>query len=224
MFDKFKCAKPGCNMAPLSLIIDGKKQSFGGYCLRHTVDQEKVTEDFYKYIMENDKIVGLNVAGITFDGMEKFDLTEKRFYGCNFQHCIFSGIHSRHLRSRMCSFDFCMFMDCNLLESNMQFTSFAGAKFSHVLFTGSDMIQNNFCGLSSYQSSFDNSDLYNSRFIKANLVDTSIRNCNIKKTLFNACLYNNVSFRLSNTNEAIYDLADKEIFMNKDDEPLGIKK
>ena len=81
-------------------------------------------------------------------------------------------------------FDFATFADCNLLQSNMQFTSFAGSTFSHTLFTGSDMIQDNFSGIQSYQSSFDDSDLYNSRFIRAKLIDTSFRNCNVKKTVF----------------------------------------
>ncbi|WP_375294134.1 pentapeptide repeat-containing protein, partial [Klebsiella pneumoniae] len=69
---------------------------------------------------------------MTFSGI---DLTDKKFYGCNFQHCFFIGIKAKNLRSRVCSFDFALFTDCNLLNSNIQYASFAGAKFIHVLFT-----------------------------------------------------------------------------------------
>ena len=64
-----------------------------------------------------------------------------------------------------------------LAGSTMQFTSFACCTFSHTIFTGSDMVQNNFNGVQAFQSSFDDSDLYNSRFIGAHLVDTSLLGC-----------------------------------------------
>jgi len=195
------------------------------YCLMHAPNAEEITHKMFHYIAHTEKIIGLNASGVAFSNIDDFNLTNKRFYGCNFMQCIFRGLQSKGFRSRMSTFDFAVFSDCNLLESNIQFTSFAGAKFSHVLFTGSDMIQDNFTGLESFQSSFDDSDLYNSRFIKARLIDTSIRNCNIKNTVFREIEQQNLSFRLSNTNEAIFDERGSALFtgMKELDNPVGAK-
>jgi uncharacterized protein YjbI with pentapeptide repeats len=204
------CLSRSCMKAALSAFDEnGCITEVSNYCLEHSQTPALVKESIYRYIQTHDKIVGLTANGITF---EDIDLTNKRFYGCSFQHCTFTGLKSRGFRSRMSMFDFAVFSDCNLLESNMQFTSFAGATFSHVLFTGSDMIQDNFCGLTACQSSFDDSDLYNSRFIRAKLVDTSIRNCNIKKTIFFELDQQNVSFKMSNTHEAVFDERGSALF------------
>ena len=203
MYSQNNCMEPGCyNTALSSFSVDNEIFEIPGYCHEHIHDKEKIKETIYNYINSHSKIVGLNAAGITF---ENIDLTDKKFYGCNFMHCKFINLHSTGFRSRMSMFDFSIFSDCNLLQSNIQFTSFAGSTFSHTLFTGSDMIQDNFCGIQSYQSSFDDSDLYNSRFAKAKLIDTSFRNCNVKKTVFRYIEMQNVLFKYSNTREAIFD-------------------
>jgi uncharacterized protein YjbI with pentapeptide repeats len=205
------CIEPGCwNEAISTFNEQGEITETPGYCFEHHPEKEKITQDIYNYIRNHTKIVGLNASGITF---ENIDLTDKRFYGCFFQHCKFINLHSTGFRSRMSMFDFAIFSDCNLLQSNMQFTSFAGSTFSHTLFTGSDLIQDNFNGIQSYQSAFDDADLYNSRFVKAKLIDTSFRNCNIKKTVFMGIEQQNVSFKSSNTREAIYGETDSELFM-----------
>ena len=102
-------------------------------------------------------------------------------------------------------FDFSTFSDCSFTQSNIQFSSFSGSKLVHATFTGSDLIHNNFNGITSYQSSFDDSDLYNSRFIKAILINTSMINCNLKKAAFYEAAWEGVSFKLSNTREALID-------------------
>ncbi len=112
----------------------------------------------------------------------------------------------------MSMFDFATFADCNLTKSNIQFASFGGATFSHVLFTGSDMVHDNFCQIQAFQSSFDDSDLYNSRFINAKLIDVSLRNCNLKQTIIANCEQENVSFKMSNTFEAIFDFRGSALF------------
>lgn len=213
------CKCPDCNRIAISDFDEnGELIENGDYCFKHHPNREDITRKIYEYINTHEKIVGLNANGLTFS---EINLTDKKFYGCNFKHCFFRGLQSTGFRSRMSSFDFAMFTDCNLLKSNIQFTSFAGTKFIHVLFTGSDMIQDNFSGLSAIQSSFDDSDLYNSCFIKANLVDTSFRNCNIKKVVFYEVSQTNVSFKLSNTKEAIFDKCGSDIF--KGIENGGIK-
>ena len=198
MFTYSSCQEPGCNRNALS--------SFGSnehFCLFHVPDKEKIKAKIYDYIRNHEKIIGLVANGIFFSDV---DFSNKKFYGCSFQHCTFSNIKTENCRSRMSIFDFSIFTDCSFLKSNMQFTAFAGAAFSHVLLTGSDLIQNNFSGISAYQSSFDDSDLYNSRFIRAKLVNTSFRNCNVKKTIFFDIERTDVSFRMSNTREAIFDI------------------
>lgn len=210
MFSQNNCIEPDCCNSSLSFFSsENEIIEKPNYCIEHCTDKEAITKQIYEYINQHEKIIGLNVAGIVF---ENIDLTNKKFYGCNFMNCKFINIHSTGIRSRMSMFDFSVFSDCNLLQSNLQFTSFAGSTFSHTLFTGSDMIQDNFCGIQSYQSSFDDSDLYNSRFVKAKLVDTSFRNCNVKKTVFKFIEQQNVLFKYSNTREAIFDEEQSQLF------------
>jgi uncharacterized protein YjbI with pentapeptide repeats len=215
MYTLNKCLVRSCrNLALSTFDENGNITENKNYCLDHIPDPGKIKEQIYNYINTHDKIIGLNTAGITFTDI---NLTNKRFYGCNFQHCTFINLHSEGFRSRMSMFDFAVFSDCNLLNCNMQFTSFAGCTFSHTLFTGSDMIQNNFNGVQAYQSSFDDSDLYNSRFIHAKLVNTSFRDCNVKKTIFCEIEQENVSFKMSNTREAVFDRRGSALFLGSDE-------
>lgn len=204
MFTHELCSKPGCNKFAISRINRmGEIDSKNSFCLEHHPDIEGFKQDLIKYFNTNDKIVGLYAYGLRFDGL---DFSGKGFYGCYMHHCTFTNIHTEHFRSRISTFDFSTFSDCNLIKSNLQFVSLAGSKFSHVLFTDSELVQNNFCGIQSYQSSFDDSDLYNSRFIRANLVNTSFRNCNLKRTNFAEISIQNISLKLSNTREAFFTL------------------
>ncbi|MBQ4235455.1 MAG: pentapeptide repeat-containing protein [Treponema sp.] len=198
-----QCQYPGCRSYAISSISeDGNICESDGFCFKHAANPEKLTDDIKKYIMTHDKIVGLNASSLVFEGM---DLSNKKFYGCNFQHATFNTIHSTGMRARMCMFDFSTVSDSSFMNSNIQFSSFAGSKMVHAIFTGSDLIQNNFNGITAYQSSFDDSDLYNSRFIKAVLINTSMINCNLKKTIFYESAREGVSFKLSNTREALVD-------------------
>ncbi|MCQ2612317.1 MAG: pentapeptide repeat-containing protein [Treponemataceae bacterium] len=209
MFSLDTCSHSGCGKVAVTVfddngeIVPDSLVKGDHYCIDHIADKQEFSARVIDYIKNHDKIVGLCAPNIH---IADLDFTGKKFYGCNFQQCIFSNIHSENFRSRISSFDFAVFSDCNLIKSNFQFTSFAGAAFSHVLFTDSDLIHNNFCGIKSVQSSFDDSDLYNSRFIRAELSDTSFRNCNIKKANFLEIKRENVSFNLSNTREAMFSL------------------
>ena len=198
-----QCRHAGCTQPAFSQVgEDGSLVDGEGFCLGHSPDPEAAAERIRDYIIRTEKIIGLNACGMT---LSNIDLTGKKFYGCNLQRCTFNNVHANKMRARMCMFDFSTFTDCDFLESNIQFTSFAGSKFVHVLYTGSDLIHNNFNGTTSYQSSFDDSDLYNSRFIKAVLINTSLNNCNLKKTVFYECIKEGVGFHLSNTREALLD-------------------
>ncbi len=201
LFTNCKC--PGCNKQALSNFDqNGNIVESDGYCLEHHPDPMGVLKQIRTYIKNHDKIVGLNASGIN---ITETDLKNKKWFGCVFSHCNFSNIHAEGLHARMCILNFCTFTDCDFLNSNIQYSSFSGSKFVHVVLTGSDLIHNNFNGTTCYQSSFDNSDLYNSRFIKAILMNSSFTNCNLKKTVFFSSVREGVSFKLSNTKEALID-------------------
>ena len=203
MFISNTCQCPDCKNAALSIIRDGEIISNEpGFCFDHTENKEEYLNSIRNYVETHDKIVGLTACGITVKGL---DLSNKRFYGCNFQHVLFNNVHADGMRLRMCTTDFATFTDCDFINSNIQFSSFAGSKFVHMVLAGSDLIHNNFNGITAYQCSFDNSDLYNSRFIKAILMNTSMQDCNLKKTIFYDSARENVSFKLSNTREALID-------------------
>lgn len=201
MFISNKCQCPGCNNPALSKINDDDTiTDEPGFCFAHIEDKKEYLLKLRKYVESHEKIVGLSAYGIT---VNNIDLSNKKFYGCNFQHVLFQNVHSDGMRLRMCMMDFATFTDCDFLNSNIQFSSLAGAKLVHVVLTGSDLIHNNFNGITAYQCSFDNSDLYNSRFIKAILMNTSMNDCNLKKTIFYDSARENVSFKLSNTRESL---------------------
>ncbi len=209
MFSTNKCLVRACHHIAVSTFNEaGEIAEEKNYCIDHSPNPEKVHQDVIKYINTHEKIVGLCANGLTFADM---DFSGKRFYGCNFQRCTFTNVHSKGLRSRMSIFDFAVFTDCNIIESNIHFTSFAGCTFSRTLFTASELLQNNYNGINAVQSSFDDSDLYNSRFINSTLVNISFRNCNIKKVLFHGVKQENVSFKMSNTREAVFDSGGSEL-------------
>ncbi len=224
MFSYKNCSFPGCvHFAISDFNPDGSLIESGDFCYAHTENKDEIQQKVFDYIKSHEKIIGLNASGITFTNI---DLTGKKFFGCNFSHCLFSGLNSRDILVRMSTFDFSTFSDCNLLACNSHFSSYSGCKFSHVILTGSDLIQDNFCGLSSFQSSFDDSDLYSSYFINAKLIDTSFRNCNIKETVFYEITQQNVSFRQSNTNAAIFDKRGSALFTGLEElnVPRGVQK
>lgn len=197
------CKCPDCQKLAISEIDqNGNLVENGDWCLEHHPDAENNMNRIHDYVMSHEKIVGLSASGINISGI---DLSDKKFYGCNFSNSTMSNIHANGLRARMCIYDNCTFTDCDFLSSNIQYSSVAGCKMVHMILTGSDLIHNNFNGITAYQCSFDDSDLYNSRFIKAMLMNTSIANCNLKKTVFFNSIREGVSFKLSNTKEALFD-------------------
>ena len=203
MYQLNRCQCPGCKKPSLSNFdAEGNILETPGFCLEHTPNKAEQIHCIRKYVLEHDKIVGLNAPEIK---IENIDLANKKFYGCNLQHATFTNVHANGMRARMCMMDFATITDTDFLSTNIQFSSFSGSKFVHVLFTGSDLIHNNFNGITAYQSSFDDSDLYNSRFIKAILINTSMKNCNLKKAVFYDSVREGVSFKLSNTREALAD-------------------
>lgn len=200
MYIANKCQCPDWNETAITTIDEFDNIISGpGFCLKHTKDPIKARIKLLNYIQNHDTITGVSFSGMN---VSNLDLSHKRFYGCNFRHCNFANIHSDGLRVKISFLDFSTFSECDMINSHIQFCSFSGSRFVHVIFTGSDLIHNNFNGTTLYQSSFDKSDLYNSSFIKSILINTSMTDCNLKKTVFYESIRDKVSFRLSNTREA----------------------
>ena len=142
MFTQNRCLVHYCKNNALSTFSeDGEITDERSYCLDHIPNPGKAKEDIYKYITTHDKIVGLKACGLLF---ENIDLTNKKFYGCNFTNCTFMNIHSSDMVLRMCILYYAIFNDCSIINSNILFSSFAGSTFSHTLLTKGDLIQNNF--------------------------------------------------------------------------------
>ena len=91
MFKLNICSNPTCKHNAVSLIENGIILENQGYCIDHHPDKERIEQEIFEYILKNEKIVGLNAAGINF-----YDLSfsGKKFYGCNFQRCSFTNINT----------------------------------------------------------------------------------------------------------------------------------
>ena len=107
MFTLSLCSHPGCTHPAISFISkEGEITDAPYFCIKHIPNLEEYTQTVFNYIKTHKKIVGLNASGLNFNNV---DLTDKRFYGCNFQHCTFSNIQSEFFRARMSIFDFSIF-------------------------------------------------------------------------------------------------------------------
>ena len=79
------CMYPGCRKQALSSFdSSGNLSEAPGFCLEHQKDAEEILYKMRNYILSHEKIVGLNASGIT---VSDLDLSGKKFYGCNLQHC-----------------------------------------------------------------------------------------------------------------------------------------
>lgn len=202
MFSVNKCLVPTCTNSALSDFDQyGNIIKSNGYCLEHIPDPGNIQAKIFDYIKNHDMIIGLNASGIIF---KDIDLSNKKFFGCDFSDCTFQNVKAENTIFKISVFDFAFFFDCNFIKSRIQFTSFSCCTLTHTIFNFCDILQCNFNGARVFQCSLDNCDFFSSRFIKATLSDTSFRNCNLKKTIFSAAKRENVSFKMSNTREAIF--------------------
>ena len=109
MFSLNKCLVRACTHQAISTIDEnGNITENKGYCLDHIPNPGKTQEDIKNYIKNHDVIVGLNAAGLTFLNV---DLSNKRFFSCNFMHTTFTNVHAKDLKLRMCHFDFAVFLE-----------------------------------------------------------------------------------------------------------------
>jgi uncharacterized protein YjbI with pentapeptide repeats len=193
MFTIIPCAA-GCGRA----AITGSTT-----CAVHAVNREGEAERIAGYIHDRKVIKDLNASGLHF---ESVDFSQRSFYGCNFQTasftmCLFTGD-----LMRMSFFDFAAFTNCDFSKTDLQFLSFAGADLRDCTFENSELLHLNYGGAVISDCTFNNSNLYNSRFINAAIELSDFVDCNIKRTCFIRCKQEGVSFRSSNTAEAMFEM------------------
>jgi uncharacterized protein YjbI with pentapeptide repeats len=170
-------------------------------CAVHVADSRRETARIVRLIKEQTCMTNLNAAGLHF---ENEDFSNRSFYECNFidasfSQCIFTGTFMR-----LVFFDFAVFFYGNLTKSDIQFSSFAGAKFYSCTFEDSELPHLNYTGTIISDCSFNHSNLYNSRFINADLDHSNFIDCTLTHANFIGAKQNVVSFKASNTAEAVF--------------------
>jgi uncharacterized protein YjbI with pentapeptide repeats len=193
MFTLTPCAA-GCG-AP---AISGSR-----LCADHAANPEEEALRLGQHISKQRIIKDLCAPSIHF---ESTDFSHRQYFGCNFKEasfemCLFTGSFMRAV-----FFDFSRFENCDFSKSDLQFVSFAGCLIRDCTFESSELIHVNYGGSVIQNCTFNNSNLYNSRFINADISDSDFVDCNLKKTCFVNAKQIGLSFKSSNTAEAVMDL------------------
>jgi len=172
-------------------------------CATHSANQEAEAERLGEYIIKQKNIKNICAQGLHFKGM---DFSNRQFYGCNFAGASFSGCLFTGAIMRMNFFDFSTLSSCDFCSGDMQFLSLAGAVILNCNFEGSELLNINFNGTRIYDSIFNKTNLYNSRFVSSIIKNSSFIDCNLKRTNFVKSSRENISYKSSNTAEAIFEM------------------
>jgi len=172
-------------------------------CATHSADPEAEAKKLGEYMLEQKVVKDICAQGLHF---EKMDFSHHQFHGCNFSgasfyRCLFKGVIMR-----MNFMDFSTFSSCDFCSSDMQYLSLAGAVIKDCTFEGSELIGINFVGALIFDSTFNNTNLYNSRFVSANIARSDFIDCNLKRTNFVKSIREEISYKSSNTAEAIFEM------------------
>jgi uncharacterized protein YjbI with pentapeptide repeats len=172
-------------------------------CALHAADPEKETARLGQYISKHRTVKDFCAPSIHFGST---DFSHRQYFGCNFKEasfdmCLFTGSYMR-----MVFFDFSRFENCDFSNCDLQFVSFAGCRMRNCTFENSELLHTNYGGAVIKGCTFNSSNLYNSRFINAGISDSDFVGCNLKKTHFFNITQERVSFKSSNTAEAVFDL------------------
>jgi uncharacterized protein YjbI with pentapeptide repeats len=191
MYTFVRCAEPGC---PDIAFAGGKT------CLAHS--PATATADAAAMLESADSHRDLCFQGATFEGLK---LSGKRFYGCSFMGVTLRGVLLTNAVFRLCFFDGATIDSSDLSHLDAQFCSFGGAHLSNVSFENSEILHDSFVGAEITECTFNNSNLYDSRFILCRLVDSDFIDCNLKRVYMIPAKEEKVSYKYSNTMEAIRD-------------------
>jgi uncharacterized protein YjbI with pentapeptide repeats len=199
MVAQIPCAKDGCDRLALS---------DGTFCAAHHPDPGKASEAAISRIRDLVTIKDLNASGLR---AESLDLSQKRFFACLFEGVDLRRVVLSGCVFRMCVFDFSSFSSCDFSRADIQFCSFAGSSFVDSSFEACELVHVNMNGVRAADCTFNDSNLYNSRFINAELTRVDIENCNVKKAFFLQTRMSGVSFKSSNTQEAVMGIEGPKI-------------
>ncbi len=194
MYDFSRCSFPGCDSTALHETE---------FCADHHPSPDILASKILESLADVMVVKSMNFAGLRFEGAV---LSGRSFYSCSFSKTLLKNINFSSCTFRMCFFDFCSADSCDFSNIDAQFCSFAGARFLNVSFEHSELVHNNFDGAGMNDCTFNYSNLYNSRFIMAEFEKTDFIDCNLKRTVILPSKESEVSWRLSNTQEAILEL------------------
>jgi len=189
-----RCASPGCR----SIVFHDSST-----CLAHHPDPASAEAAVAAILSAEIGTKDVNAAGARLEGL---DLSRRRFVGCSFMGASLKNVLFTGSTLLLCFFDGSSFESCDFSGVNGQFCSFGDSAIVDSSFEGSEMIHCNFDGTRIRDSTFSGSNLYDSRFIKGTIEDTAIENCDLKRVYIIPSRQSGVSFKGSNTMEAIRDL------------------
>ena len=172
-------------------------------CLAHSSQPAKALARWRSYLEEHTDIRNLNLSGSTFEGL---DLSGKSLICCSFIGASLTKVLLTGARLRICFFDGSELDTCDLSRLDAQFSSFGGAKIGNSSFENSELLHVNFSGARIAECTFNNSNLYDSRFIRTELISTDFVDCDLKRVHLIPSSEVGVSYRYSNTGEAIRDV------------------
>lgn len=184
---------------------DCRKAAFldGDRCLEHATDSAAELAKAVERLLGTDEIRNVNFAGAR---LENLDLSGKSFICCSFAGTSLSGILFTRARFKICFFDGADITSCDFSSIDAQFSSFGAARILNSSYEKSELLHLNFCGARIEDCTFSNSNLYDSRFIRTELVTTAFEDCDLKRVHLIPSSEVGVSYRYSNTAEAIRDL------------------
>jgi uncharacterized protein YjbI with pentapeptide repeats len=194
MYSFDRCEEPGC-----------ENLAFAGFgrCLRHHPDKAIAFAKAASRLTEAKTLKDLNLAGLAADGL---DLSKRRFFGCSFMGAALKSILFTNATFVLCFFDGASLDSCDFSTSNAQFCSFGASKIVNSSFENSELLHCNFDGARIHESTFNASNLYDSRFIRCEIENADFIDCDLKRVYMIPAKQSQVSFKGSNTMEAIRDL------------------
>jgi uncharacterized protein YjbI with pentapeptide repeats len=189
-----RCDEPGCP----SLSFYGSTR-----CLAHHPDPASASTEVQALLLTEKGSKDINAAGLAVEGL---DLSRRKFIGCSFIGASFRNVLFTGSTFLLCFFDRARFESCDFSGANVQFGSFGASEIVNVSFESAELIHCNFDGSNIRETTFNGSNLYDSRFIRGEIDHCDFENCDLKRVYFIPAKQSDVSFKGSNTMEAIKDL------------------
>jgi hypothetical protein len=194
MHDFQRCDEPGCGSLRFHLSTT---------CLAHHPDPAAAAQAAREMLAGPEGAKDLSAAGLS---VEDMDLSRRRFIGCSFIGASFKKALFTGSTFLLCFFDRASIEACDFSGVNAQFCSFGVSRIDNVSFENTELIHCNFDGSRIVDTTFNGSNLYDSRFIRAEIESSDFEDCDLKRVYYLPAKQSAVSFKGSNTMEAIRDL------------------